>query len=102
MYTHPQQGAGNAALDLRKQAGAWLRSLRDQAGLSQRELARRVEIDFYTFISQIEAGRGRLPPDRYEAWANALGVEVQPFVKKLMSFYDPVTYRLLFPNEPQE
>lgn len=99
MYSHPQQGAGSAALDLRKQAGAWLRSLREGAGISQRDLARRVEIEYYTFISQIEAGRGRIPPDRYAAWADALGVDVKIFVKKLMSYYDPVTFGLLFPEE---
>jgi transcriptional regulator with XRE-family HTH domain len=85
---------------LRKEAGAWLRSLREKRGLSQRDLAQKVEIEYYTFISQIEAGRGRVPPDRLAVWAEALDVDVQAFVKALMRFYDPITYRLLFPETP--
>lgn len=99
MYAHPQQNASYDVADLRKQAGRWLKALREQAGLSQRQLASAVGVEFYTFIAQLEAGRGRIPPDRYEDFAKALGTDVRPFVKKLMSFYDPVTYRHLF-GEP--
>ena len=73
MYTHPQQGAGPGVQELRRQAGQWLKQLRESKGLSQRQLAQAVEVDYYTFISQIESGRGRIPPDRYELWARALG-----------------------------
>lgn len=100
MYSHPQQGGGADAQKLRQAAGRWLKSLREQRQLSQRQLATLVQVEYYTFISQIEAGRGRIPPDRYEAWASALDVPVIPFVKTLMSFYDPVTHRLLFGHEP--
>src|SRR5690606_25932830 len=44
---------------LRKQAGRHLRNLREQAGLTQRELAAAVGFEYYTFISQLEGGRGR-------------------------------------------
>ena len=74
---------------LKKQAGIWLRSKREQLGLSQRELARRVQIDYYTFISQIGA-------DRLQIWAEALEVEPSAFAKKLMGFYDPHTYDMIF------
>ncbi|WP_299442249.1 helix-turn-helix transcriptional regulator [uncultured Rhodospira sp.] len=99
MYSHPQQGAGPDAQKLRRAAGRWLKSLREQRGVSQRQMATLVDVEYYTFISQIEAGRGRIPPDRYEAWAAALGVPLIPFVKTLMSFYDPVTHRILFGHE---
>src|SRR5262244_585315 len=81
---------------LRNQAGAWLWELREKRGLSQRELAERVGAEYYTFISQLEAGRGRIPPDRYLVWAQALGVEPRRFVRALMRYYDPVTYAILF------
>ena len=67
-----------------------------RAGLSQRSLANRVGAEYYTFISQIEAGRGRIPPDRYAAWAAALGVEPKTFVQTLLRYYDPVTYAIVF------
>lgn len=99
MYTHPQQGSGAEVVQLRQEAGRWLKSLREAAGLSQRELAKAVGVDYYTFISQIEAGRGRIPPDRYEAFANALDLDVTLFVKTLVRYYDPITYRLLFKQD---
>lgn len=99
MYSHPQQGAGAEAQKLRQEAGRWLKGLRESRNISQRELARLISVDYYTFISQIESGRGRIPPDRYEAWARALQVDVREFVKTMMRFYDPITYQLLFDND---
>ena len=98
MYSHPQQGAGQEAQRLRQQAGQWLRDLRKGRNLSQRDLARLVHVEYYTFISQIEAGKGRIPPDRYTVWAEALGVAPREFVKTILRYYDPVTYEILFSN----
>lgn len=96
MYSHPQQRASHDMQKLRRDAGKWLKSLREQQKLSQRELATKVGVDYYTFISQLEVGRGRIPPDRYELWASALDIPAPEFVKELMRYYDPVTFRLLF------
>ena len=82
---------------LRKEAGRWLRELREKRGLSQCELADKVGAEIYSLISQVERGRGRVPPDCYFAWAYALGVEPRIFVRRLMSYYDPVTYKIIFP-----
>jgi len=81
----------------RKEAGRWLRKLREKRGLSQHELAEIVGAEDYSLISRLEHGRGRLPPDRYLHWAYALGVEPRVFVRRLMSYYDPVTYKIIFP-----
>jgi transcriptional regulator with XRE-family HTH domain len=99
MYSHPQQGAGQEAQRLRQEAGQWLRDLRKARNLSQRDLARLVHVEYYTFISQIEAGKGRIPPDRYTVWAEALGVAPREFVKTILRYYDPVTYEILFSND---
>lgn len=80
----------------RREAGAWLRHLRETRGFTQRLLAERVGIEYYTFVSQIEAGRGRIPADRYQKWADALEMEPKVFVKKMIHFYEPVTYQILF------
>jgi transcriptional regulator with XRE-family HTH domain len=85
--------------ELRKEAGAWLRELRERQGLSQRRLAAQLGSDYYTFVSQLETGRGRIPPDRYEVWAKALGVPPLEFVRNLLRYYDPETYRILFGNK---
>jgi len=101
MYTHPQRRSSALTQKLRSRAGSWLRELRERRGLSQRELAAQVGAEYYTFISQLETGRGRIPPDRYLAWAHALDVDKRDFVRTLMSFYDPVTYSMLFDEPPQ-
>lgn len=96
MYSNPQRRSDKLTQKLRMQAGLRSRDLREKSGLTQREMAKRVGAEYYTFISQLENGRGRIPPDRYLDWADALGVEPREFVLGLMSYYDPVTYRIIF------
>jgi transcriptional regulator with XRE-family HTH domain len=96
MYGNPQRRTNSDVQEMRRDGGRWLRELREKAGLSQRELAQLVDTDYYTFISQLENGRGRIPPDRYHAWARALKTEPRTFVKTLMKYYDPVTFEILF------
>src|SRR5262245_56997287 len=103
MY-NSQRRSTKLTRQLRNQSGAWLCELRKKRGLSQRELAKRVGAGYYTVISQLEAGWGRIPADRYQVWADALGVEPREFVRTLMSYsdpdYDPVTSDV-FPNGSQ-
>lgn len=80
----------------RKEAGNWLKELRARAGLSQVELAERLGLKYYTFISQVENGFGRVPTDTMEAWSRALGQEPASFTRTLLSHYEPELYRLLF------
>ena len=90
-----RQGLSSVA-ELRKEAGVWLRGRRLELGLSQRELASRVCMDYYTFISQIEAGRGRVPADRLRDWAIALEMEPREFAFSILKYYDPHTFDMLF------
>ncbi len=84
---------------LRKLGGVWLKNLREEANLTQRQFAELVGCEYYTFVSQIENGRGRVPPERYREWAKHLGVAPKEFVKGIMRYYDPITYAILF-GEP--
>lgn len=84
------------AREARVEMGLWLKSLREGQGLSQRDLAGRLDLDYYTFISQLENGRGRIPPARYREWAAALGQDPRDFVKTLMSYCEPHAYEILF------
>ena len=99
MYGNPQKRANLEVQELRREGGRWLKELREKAHLSQRQLVSAVGAEYYTFVSQLETGRGRIPPDRYEVWANALNVPPRDFVKELMRYYDPVTFGLLFEAE---
>lgn len=91
------------AYDARKSAradlGQWLKSLREEHGLSQRQLATKLSLDYYTFISQLETGRGRIPAARYLEWANVLNQDPKDFVKTLLSNYEPETHSILFGDD---
>lgn len=91
-----QKASPEEARELRLQMGLWLKSLREAQGLSQRDLANQLSLEYYTFISQLENGRGKIPSNRYLDWATALGQEPREFVKTLLSYYDPITYDILF------
>jgi transcriptional regulator with XRE-family HTH domain len=88
--------AAPQAKQMRKQAGDWLKQLRGRAGMSQFELAERLGFKYYTFVSQVENGFGRVPTESMEAWALALGVEPPDFARHLLTFYEPELHRLLF------
>ena len=93
----------NSPAELRKKAGSWLRSVRCELGLSQRELAHRVNMEYYTFISQIEAGRGRVPADRLRDWSEALEIDPREFAINLMKYYDPHSFDMIYGSaEPKE
>ena len=86
----------NSAPELRKKAGEWLRERRCELGISQRELASRVNMEYYTFVSQIEAGKGRVPAERMRDWSVALELDPKEFAIKLLKYYDPHSYEMIF------
>jgi transcriptional regulator with XRE-family HTH domain len=100
MFTHPQQGVpADEVLRLRQAAGAFIRKHREALGLSQRALAKEVGIEHYTFVSQIEGGRGRVPPTQMEDWARALQLPTRNFAIQMLRFYDPLTFNMIFTEE---
>jgi transcriptional regulator with XRE-family HTH domain len=80
----------------RKKAGKYLQGLRKAVNMTQIELANALGYPYYTFISQIEGGLSRVPPEGYSKWAKVLRVNEAEFASKLLSFYDPHTYRSIF------
>ena len=87
------------AAQLRCEMGVWLRTLREEQGLTQRDLAKSLGLEYYSFISQLENGRGKIPRERYRDWAEALGQDTKTFVKKSLYFSDPAIYEILFEGE---
>lgn len=96
MLADVQKASPEEAKEQRAALGVWLKELRETQKLSQRELADKLSLDYYTFISQLENGRGRIPVHRYAEWAEALGKDKRTFVRKLLSYYEPTTYKILF------
>jgi transcriptional regulator with XRE-family HTH domain len=95
-YSNPQQGSAADAARLRKEAGAYLKSLREAAELTQRDVAMAVGFEYYTMVSQIENGKTRLPPAHLKDYAKALKVDPVTMTKRLLSYYDPLTFDVLF------
>ena len=57
--------------------GQYVKGLRENRNLTQRALAGKLGLPYYTFISQVEAGVTSVPPDKIADWAEALGVSVE-------------------------
>jgi transcriptional regulator with XRE-family HTH domain len=85
---------------LRREAGRWLKARREAAGLTQADVADRLGLRYYTFVSQVEGGHGRVPSEQMAAWADALGVPPRELARQLLRWYDPAVYRLLFEDAP--
>lgn len=84
---------GNEALrDLRRQLGRALKTWREDRGLTQADLAAELGLKYYSFISQVENGIGRIPQDLYIPWADALGVERQVFCWTILEHIEPSLY----------
>jgi transcriptional regulator with XRE-family HTH domain len=102
MFTNTQRLPSPEVQELRREGGRLLKRLREARGLSQRELCALVGGGIYTFISQLETGRGRVPPEKLRVWAEALGLPAFEFAKMLLPFYDPETFAILFGDEKAE
>ncbi len=87
---------------LRQEAGRWLKAAREAAGLTQAELAERVGLRYYTFVSQVESGLGRVPIETQGAWATAVGHDPAQFARTLLRYYEPELSRLLFGETVQD
>ena len=80
--------------------GQWLRDRRNEIGLTQREVALMCDFEYYTTVSEIEMGKARDPPIRYESYARAMKMPVKDFVRELMRYYDHHAWAILFGNNP--
>lgn len=83
----------------RKEGGAWLRGLREAAGLSQRELSKALGLENHGIVSQIESGRIRMASDLIARWAEAVNHPARTFAINLMKYNDPAAYEMIFPGE---
>lgn len=80
----------------RTEVGRWLKARREEAGMTQKDLAEKVGSVYNTFISQIELGVGRIAPERYTEWQEALNVDRKTFALQMIKAYEPEAYRMLF------
>ncbi len=81
---------------LREEAGAYIQQLRMDRGLTQRELADIVGLDYYTRVAAVETGMISLSSDQLKLWARALKVPRRKFARTMLRFYNPHTAKELF------
>ena len=82
--------------ELRRRLGTWLKHRREDAGLTQAELAELLGLRYYSFISQVENGIGRIPQDLYAPWARALRIDNVEFSENVLKHIEPGLHGLLF------
>lgn len=82
---------------LRRQLGLWLRQKREEAELTQADLAEHLGLRFHAVVSQVETGIRRIPSDLYEEWAAAIGVDPLVFAMTVLQYSEPNLYGLIEP-----
>ena len=90
MVTTPEAKA------LRVEAGKYLKELRKSLSLNQKELADKVGIEFFTFVSQVEIGAAQMPPGLLKKWADALKIDHKEFATELLKYYQPEYFEMIF------
>lgn len=91
-------GHGHGSREAKAEIGAVIRDLREQAGLTQRQLGDMVELAA-SQISDIERGERFPEPRRMAAFAQALHVNRVEWGKLLLEHSDPFTYALIYGQE---
>lgn len=88
------------SLVMRKRFGAILKEQRETAGKTQRDVAELLSYDYYTMVSQIERGLGRIPPEDLVVWAAAYRQPLKDFAKSYLYWTDPYVYSALYGINP--
>jgi DNA-binding XRE family transcriptional regulator len=81
-------GVDKTILSRRKAGGQWLKRLRIDRGLTQRDLAEKLNLKYYTFIGQLEIGYARLPEKMVGKYATALAIDHDEFMKAFLQYYE--------------
>ena len=80
--------ADKIAVENRKKAGAYLRNIRMKAEprITQKQMANKLGIEYYTIISQVEAGASRLSPQLVADWAKICNADISEVEKTLLKY----------------
>ena len=95
MYSSQQQISSPEVVELRKEAGLWLKELREKRGLSQRQMAEKVGGIITPSSLNWSQGAAGYPRPIFGV-GRGFGRRAEVFVRNLLRSYDPVTYSILF------
>ena len=86
---------------LREHGGLWLKEQRKYAGLKQKQISDSLYgMETAAYISVIENGGPNLPEDRWEDYAEILGMDWSDFCKHMLLFYKPSIYLGVYKKNP--
>lgn len=81
---------------LRGRFGAWLKAKREEAGLTQLDVAVVLDYAYSVAVSQIERGATALPAHDLKLWAKALRINQKEFGKQYAYHCHPFLYECLW------
>lgn len=90
----------NVSRIMRKRFGAWLKEAREEAGMTQLDLARLLDYAYSTTVSQIERGASALPPGELMRWSEAIRVPPKKVAETYLYFTEPFLYHALYGIDP--
>ena len=82
----------------RRRIGKSLRALREQADMTQAQLAHQLDIG-PSAVAGMESGRVGVAPERYEEIASLFGLDRQQFGKFLLRYTNPWMYALIYGHD---
>jgi transcriptional regulator with XRE-family HTH domain len=85
---------------LRARFGAWLKEKREDAGLTQLDVAAFLDYAYPVMVSQVERGASVLPEHDLRLWSEVLRVNSKEFAKQFLYFCRPFIYECMYGVDP--
>lgn len=85
---------------MRMRLGAFLKEHRENAGMTQLDVAVLLDYGYPNMVSQIERGVSALPPHDLKVWAETLRVAPAALAKKWLYFIEPDIFASLYGSDP--
>ena len=93
--TEPFKGRPKFNAILKRAEGEWLRELREERGMTQKEVAARLGTSPAN-LSRMENGADHIPRERVAQFAEIFGIDVDTFSRTVLLFKDPWMFEGLF------
>lgn len=80
--------------------GRRIKERRKELGITQRQLAHSIGLDYYTMVSQMELGYVTVPPSLWVRLASSLKMDIAEFVILCLKELQPEVYEAVFGDVP--